>query len=79
MENKILAEDFIAKLLAVKGRWGLGKNAERNLLMWSEHAYDRATFTDIAARYGLSVAAVRNNIIRTQGRILHFEEMQEVA
>jgi len=74
MENKILAEDFIAKLLAVKGRWGLGKNAERNLLMWSEHAYDRATFTDIAARYSLSVDAVRRNILKTQGRIIRFEK-----
>jgi len=74
MENKILAEDFIAKLLAVKGRWGLGKNAERNLLMWSEHAYDRATFKDIAARYGLSVDAVRSNILKTQGRIIRFEK-----
>jgi len=74
MENKILAEDFIAKLLAVKGRWGLGKNAERNLLMWSEHAYDRATFKDIAARYGLSVDAVRSNILKTQGRIIRFQK-----
>jgi len=79
MENKILAEDFVAKLLAVKGQWALGKNAERNLLMWSEYAYDRATFTDIAARYGLSVETVRRIVIGTQCRIIHFEEMQEVA